>query len=73
MKNSKVIYWIKNNENLAGTYNTKIDNKPHNAFYDRLNTPKLIGQVNDKSFLNAACGPGKYAEILISRSYGNRI
>ena len=53
--------------------NTKIDNKPHNAFYDRLNTPKLIGQVNDKSFLNAACGPGKYAEILISRSYGNRI
>ena len=40
MKNSKVIYWIKNNENLAGAYNTKIDNKPHNAFYDRLNTLK---------------------------------
>ncbi len=57
---------IKAYENLADEYNAKIDYKPHNAFYDRPNTLKLIGEVKDKSVLDAACGPGKYAEILIS-------
>ena len=54
-------------ENLTDDYNAKIDFKPHNAFYDRPNTLKLIGEVKDKSVLDAACGPGKYAEILISK------
>jgi ubiquinone/menaquinone biosynthesis C-methylase UbiE len=54
-------------ESLANEYNAKIDYKPHNAFYDRPNTLKLIGEVKDKSVLDAACGPGKYAEILISK------
>jgi ubiquinone/menaquinone biosynthesis C-methylase UbiE len=54
-------------ESLANEYNAKIDYKPHNAFYDRPNTLKLIGEVKDKSVLDAGCGPGKYAEILISK------
>jgi ubiquinone/menaquinone biosynthesis C-methylase UbiE len=54
-------------ESLANEYNAQIDNKPHNAFYDRPNTLKLIGEVKDKAILDAACGPGKYAEILIAQ------
>ena len=54
-------------ENLADEYNAKIDFKPHNAFYDRPNMLKLIGEVKNKSILDAACGPGKYAEIFISK------
>ena len=53
-------------ESLADQYNAKIDYKPHNAFYDRPNTLKLIGEVKGKHILDDACGPGKYAEILIS-------
>lgn len=54
-------------ESLADNYNANIDHKPHNAYYDRPNTLTLIEEVNDKSILDAACGPGKYAEILLSQ------
>lgn len=54
-------------ENLAESYNALIDHKPHNAYYDRPNTLHLIGEVTGKSILDAACGPGKYAEILLSK------
>ena len=54
-------------EEMAESYNAKIDYKPHNAYYDRPNTLKLLPDVNGKSVLDAACGPGKYAEILISQ------
>ena len=40
---------IKAYENLADAYNAKIDYKPHNAFYDRPNTLKLIGDVKGLS------------------------
>ncbi len=52
---------------LAESYNKLIDHKPHNAYYDRPNTLNLLKEVNNKSVLDAACGPGKYAEILISK------
>jgi len=52
-------------EQLAENYNLQIDHKPHNAYYDRPNTLSLIEQSNGKKILDAACGPGKYAEILI--------
>lgn len=58
---------VKAYEELADQYNAKIDYKPHNAYYDRPNMLKLIGEVKDKSILDAACGPGKYAELLISK------
>lgn len=54
-------------EEMAERYNELIDHKPHNAYYDRPNTLKLIPEVEGKSILDAACGPGKYAEILTSQ------
>jgi ubiquinone/menaquinone biosynthesis C-methylase UbiE len=54
-------------ENMAQAYNDLIDHKPHNAYYDRPNTLSLIPDVKGKAILDAACGPGKYAQILISQ------
>ena len=53
-------------EAMAEKYNDLIEHQPHNAYYDRPNTLKLIPEVEGKSILDAACGPGKYAEILLS-------
>ncbi|HAD13444.1 MAG TPA: class I SAM-dependent methyltransferase [Saprospirales bacterium] len=54
-------------ESLAEKYNELIDHKPHNAYYDRPNTLALFPDVQGKKILDAACGPGKYAEILIEK------
>ncbi len=54
-------------ETLAEPYNALIDHKPHNAYYDRPNTLSLIPEVKGKKVLDAACGPGKYAEILLEK------
>jgi len=54
-------------EQIAESYNEKIEYKPHNAYYDRPNTLSLIPEFQDKSILDAACGPGKYAQIFISK------
>ncbi len=51
-------------ETMADRYNELIDHKPHNAYYDRPNTLSLLPDVNGVKILDAACGPGKYAEIL---------
>ncbi|MEL6556943.1 MAG: class I SAM-dependent methyltransferase [Bacteroidota bacterium] len=53
-------------EQLALSYSKLIEHKPHNAYYDRPNTLSLIGDVTGKNILDAACGPGKYAEILMT-------
>ncbi len=58
-------------EEMAEAYNKLIEHKPHNAYYDRPNTLALMPDVQGKSVLDAACGPGKYAEILLSR--GGRV
>lgn len=52
-------------QQMAEKYNELIDHKPHNAYYDRPNTLQLLPEVNGKVVLDAACGPGKYAEILL--------
>ena len=54
-------------EDLAEDYDALIDHKPHNAYYDRPNTLKLIESPSGKIILDAACGPGKYAEILLEQ------
>ena len=54
-------------ESLAESYNALIDHKPHNAYYDRPNTLSLLPEVNGKQILDAGCGPGKYAEILLAQ------
>ena len=51
-------------EQLATSYNDLIDHKPHNAYYDRPNTLGLMTEIRGKKILDAACGPGKYAELL---------
>lgn len=55
------------NEKMADKYNQLIDHKPHNAYYDRPNTLALLPHVSGKIILDAACGPGKYAEILMKQ------
>jgi ubiquinone/menaquinone biosynthesis C-methylase UbiE len=54
-------------EELAEKYNELIEHKPHNAYYDRPNTLALLPDVAGKKVLDAACGPGKYAEILLAQ------
>ncbi|MEL7002353.1 MAG: class I SAM-dependent methyltransferase [Bacteroidota bacterium] len=54
-------------EQLADSYDAMIDHKPHNAYYDRPNTLNLIHNPKGKAILDAACGPGKYAEILLAQ------
>jgi ubiquinone/menaquinone biosynthesis C-methylase UbiE len=54
-------------ETLADPYNALIDHKAHNAYLDRPNTLRLLGDVQGKKVLDAACGPGKYAEILVEK------
>lgn len=54
-------------EQLAESYDALIDHKPHNAYYDRPNTLSLLPDMTDKKVLDAACGPGKYAQILLSQ------
>jgi ubiquinone/menaquinone biosynthesis C-methylase UbiE len=54
-------------EEMAEKYNELIDHKPHNAYYDRPNTLQLLPEVHGKTILDAACGPGKYAEILMAK------
>lgn len=54
-------------ETIAERYDALIDQKPHNAYYDLPNTLSLLPEVGGKRILDAACGPGKYAEILIAQ------
>lgn len=39
----------------------------HNAHYDRPACLNLLGEVNGRRVLDAACGPGLYAEQLVQR------
>ena len=54
-------------ELMAEKYNERIDTKPHYAYYDRPNTLQLFPDVKGKYILDAACGPGKYAELLMQK------
>lgn len=54
-------------EDMAESYNSIIDHKPHNVYYDRPNNLGLIPEVKGKLVLDAACSPGKYAEMLITQ------
>jgi len=54
-------------EELADLYAAKIETKAHNAYYERPATLALLPEVKGSRVLDAGCGPGKYAEILLSR------
>jgi SAM-dependent methyltransferase len=51
---------------LADAYAQRIDTKAHNAFYERPATLSLLPPVQGKRVLDAGCGPGVYAEWLLS-------
>lgn len=54
-------------ETLAESYAAAVDTKPHNAYYDRPATTSLLPDVRGKRVLDAGCGPGVYAELLVDR------
>jgi ubiquinone/menaquinone biosynthesis C-methylase UbiE len=51
---------------LAEAYAALVDTKPHNAYYERPATLSLLPDVNGKRVLDAGCGPGVYAEWLVT-------
>jgi ubiquinone/menaquinone biosynthesis C-methylase UbiE len=54
-------------DKLASSYSARAPTKPHNAYYERPATLSLLGDVRGRRVLDAACGPGIYAEILADR------
>jgi ubiquinone/menaquinone biosynthesis C-methylase UbiE len=51
---------------LAEAYAARIETKPHNAYYERPATLSLLPDVSGWRVLDAGCGPGVYAAILVS-------
>lgn len=58
-------------ETLAERYAALVDDKPHNAHYERPATLSLLPDVAGLHALDAGCGPGVYAEWLLQ--HGARV
>ncbi|MGB7055389.1 MAG: class I SAM-dependent methyltransferase [bacterium] len=58
---------LKGYEKLAERYAAMIDTKPHNAYYERPAMLSLLPKVRGNRVLDAGCGPGAYAQILVRR------
>ena len=56
-----------NYDDFAERYAESARTKPHNAEYDRPAVLSLLPDVDSKMVLDAGCGPGIYAEILLER------
>jgi len=56
-----------NYESFAERYAQMLATKPHNALYERPATLSLLPDVAGQPVLDAGCGPGIYAEILLER------
>jgi len=54
-------------EKLAEAYAAQVETKPHNAYIDRPATLSLLPDVRGKRVLDAGCGPGLYAQLLVDR------
>ncbi|MDX1929870.1 MAG: class I SAM-dependent methyltransferase [Pirellulaceae bacterium] len=54
-------------QELAEAYAAGIDTKPHNAYYDRPAMVSMWPDVHGKRVLDAGCGPGAYAQLLLQR------
>ncbi len=52
-------------DQIAEAYAARVGTKPHNAYYERPATLSLLPEVKGKRVLDAGCGPGVYAEILV--------
>jgi len=54
-------------ERLADAYAEMIESKPHNAYLERPATLSLLPDVKGRRVLDAGCGPGLYADLLVQR------
>ena len=54
-------------QELAPHYARLIDTKPHNAYYERPAMVSMWPDLTGKRVLDAGCGPGVYAELLLAR------
>ncbi len=54
-------------EAMAEEFNARIETKDYNAYLERPATLSLLPDVKGKHVLDAGCGPGLYAEILLDR------
>jgi SAM-dependent methyltransferase len=52
-------------ERLADAYAARVDTKAHNAYYEMPAMLTLMPEVQGLQALDAACGPGRYAEWLV--------
>ena len=57
-------------ETLAGSYAVLASSEPHNAYYERPATLLLLGESQGNRVLDAGCGPGIYAELLVGKGAG---
>lgn len=55
-------------DSFADQYAEHAASAPYNALYDRPSTLRLVGDVDFKRVLDAACGPGFYIEELLARN-----
>src|SRR5262249_9654784 len=53
-------------DQLADAFAARIETKAHNALYDRPAVLSLLPPVAGKRVLDAGCGPGVYAELLVN-------
>lgn len=54
-------------EVMAEEFDARIETKSYNAYLERPATLSLLPDVKGKHILDAGCGPGLYAEILLDR------
>jgi SAM-dependent methyltransferase len=54
-------------DELAEHYDSRVETKPHNAYYDRPAVQSLVPDVSGKHILDAGCGPGVYTKWLLDR------
>ncbi|MBC8101261.1 MAG: class I SAM-dependent methyltransferase, partial [Cytophagales bacterium] len=54
-------------ERMADLYAAQLATKPHNAFYERPALLALLPSLAQKQVLDLGCGPGLYAEHLLSQ------
>ena len=54
-------------EAMAEEFDARIETKSYNAYLERPATLSLLPDVKGKHVLDAGCGPGLYAEILLDR------
>lgn len=57
----------RNYQPIAARFAELAPAKPHNAYYDRPAVLSLLPDLRGRRVLDAGCGPGIYAEILVER------